>query len=587
MASEILTRTAAFEPSSFDTEQRTVQVVFSTGADVERSDFEGPYIERLSMDPSAVDLSQLIGGPVLDNHDRFSGVRAILGVVETAAVDGKRGVATIRFSERPEVQGIAADVQAGIIRSVSAGYTVQTWQTEKRSDGTRIKTATRWTPKEISFTPLAADAGARVRGQNMNEELQTQIRGIAAAVGVQTAFADDLIQRNVSVDDARAAIIREAAKNTPAIDNRQPAVVTREQAPEDVTRAAGEALYCRIDPAYKPSEQARPFVGRRMADVARELLRLRGLNTFGSDAEVITRSLNTTSDLANVVSTFANKAVAQSYQTAPSGLKVVCKRGASHPDFKGRTLIRRGELPTLEKVTENGEFTRGSIVDSKESYSVSTFGRVFGMSRQLVINDDLGLLADIASGWGLAAQEFENMFLAKKLAENSKAGPKLADGKPIFDAAHGNLASPGAAISDATLAAARLALRTMKGMDGVTPINATPKFLLVPAALENSAEKYLSTIYPAQAANVNPFGGTNKLTLVVDPRLDSVISATAWYVFADPAVLPCIEFAYLAGFEGVSIETRNGFDVDGVEVRARLDFGAGGIDFRGAYKGNA
>ncbi|MGE5486415.1 MAG: peptidase U35, partial [bacterium] len=77
MANEILTRTAAFEPSTYDTEKRTVQVVFSTGADVQRSDFEGPYIERLSMDPSAVDLSHLIGGPVLDNHDRFSSVRSV------------------------------------------------------------------------------------------------------------------------------------------------------------------------------------------------------------------------------------------------------------------------------------------------------------------------------------------------------------------------------------------------------------------------------------------------------------------------------------------------------------------------------
>lgn len=587
--SDVLLRAATFEPTTYNPEKRTVQVIFSTGADVQRSDFEGPYIERLSMEPAAVDLSQLIGGPVLDNHDRFASVRAVLGVVETATVDGQRGLATIRFSERPEVQGIAADVQNGIIRSVSAGYTVQTWKTEKRADGMRIKTATRWTPKEISFTPLAADPAARTRSTSevtMEETLQTQIRGIAAAVGVQTVFADDLIQRNVALDDARSAIIREAARAVPAIDNRAPALATREAAPEEITRAAGEALYCRIDPAFKPSDQARPFVGRRLADIARELLRQRGLNTFGSDAEVITRSLNTTSDLANVVGVFANKVVAQAYQTAPSGMKVVCRRGASHPDFKGRNLIRRGELPTLEKVNESGEFKRGSIVDGKESYSVSTFGKVFGMSRQLVINDDLGLLADIASGWGLAAQEFENAFLAEKLAENSSAGPTLADAKALFHTDHGNIPGSGAAISDTTLGAARLALRSMKGIDGVTPINATPKYLLVPAALETTAEKYLSTIYPAQASNVNPFGGTNKLELVVDPRLDSAISATAWYLFADPAVLPVIEYAYLAGFEGVQIETRNGFDVDGVEIRARLDFGAGGIDYRGAYRGN-
>ena len=36
--------------------------------------------------------------------------------------------------------------------------------------------------------------------------------------------------------------------------------------------------------------------------------------------------------------------------------------------------------------------------------------------------------------------------------------------------------------------------------------------------------------------------------------------------------------------EGAYIETRNGFDVDGVEIKCRLDFGAKAIDWRGLYK---
>jgi hypothetical protein len=568
------------EPSTFNADKRTVQVVFSTGADVTRSDLEGQYIERLSLEPAAVDLSQLIGGPVLDNHDRFSSVRAVLGVVTDAAVDGTRGVATVQFSERPEVQGIARDVEQGILRSVSAGYTVQAWRTEKRADGARIKTATRWTPKEVSFTALAADAGARTRGQNMNEELQTQVRNMASVMGLPAEFADGLIERNASIEDARAAAVAALATRTPAIDNRQPAMVTREQAPNDLTRAAGEALYSRIDPTFKPDEQSRPFLGRRLADIARDLLRQRGLSTFGSDAEVITRSLNTTSDLANVVGVFANKIAAQYYQVAPSGLKVVCKRGAPHADFKGRNIVRRGELPTLERVNQDGEYKRGSILDDRQSYAIGTYGKVFGMSRQLIINDDLGLLADIASGWGIAAMEFENQTLVTLLTSNSGAGPTLSDSKALFHSGHANLAGTGTVISDTSFSAGRLALRGMKGLNGTIPINATAKYLVVPAALETAAEKYLAPFYPNTPASVNPFTGA--LTLVVDPRLDAV-SVTRWYLFADPAVLPVIEYAYLSGFEGVQVESRVGFDVDGVEIRARLDFGAGGVDFRGAY----
>jgi hypothetical protein len=103
---------------------------------------------------------------------------------------------------------------------------------------------------------------------------------------------------------------------------------------------------------------------------------------------------------------------------------------------------------------------------------------------------------------------------------------------------------------------------------------------LVPAALETTADKYRASLYPAQASNVNPFAG--KLTLIVDPRLDAK-SATRWYIAADPNLVPSMEYAYLSGQEGVQVETRTGFEVDGIQIRARLDFGAGALDYRGIY----
>jgi len=107
----------------------------------------------------------------------------------------------------------------------------------------------------------------------------------------------------------------------------------------------------------------------------------------------------------------------------------------------------------------------------------------------------------------------------------------------------------------------------------------TPKNLLVPPALETVAEKWLATIAPATAADVNPFSGA--MSLVVEPRLSS---ATRWYVTADPGEIDGLEFAYLSGNEGPQVESRSGWDVDGVEIRAILDFGAGFIDHRGWFQ---
>ena len=580
MNNELLTREAKFEASSYNAEKRTVDLIFSTGAEVARSDWEGEYLERLDMAPDAVDLSALIGGPLLDNHDRFSGVRAILGVVESATVDGSRGAANVRFSDREEIQGVVRDVANGIIRNVSAGYTVQEYRVSKRADGVRIKTAVKWSPREVSLTAVAADRGAKVRSEDhMNEH--DRIRALAESLNIAASFAEDLVTRNVPLEEARRALITEASHHMPAIDSRRPETITRDGGDGMVARMA-DALYLRIDPRHKPAEDARPFVGRRLSDLARQLLGERGVSTLGSDAEVITRSLTTTSDLANIVAVLANKTAGVAYQAAPSGVRMVCRQGPSHPDFRGRNIIRRGELPMLEVVNEHGEFKHGSILDDKQSFRVYTYGKIFGMTRQLLVNDDLALLADVAAGWGMAAREFENQKLVDKLTENSGLGPTLGDNKSLFHSDHSNVSASGAAIITSSLGEARWSLRCQKGVDGTTPINATPRFLLVPASLETDAEVYLTKIYPAEAANVNPFGGTNKLELVVDPRLD-VVDDSRWYVFADPAILPCVEFAYLAGAEGVQIETRNGFDVDGVEIRARLDFGAGGVDFRGGF----
>src|SRR5215472_3691354 len=171
-SSKLLTRAATLAPASFDAGKRTVQVVWSTGAARQLYDFEGPFTERLDMTPDAVNLSQLRGAPVLNSHDRWD-VRSILGTVENPSVDGAQGLATLRFSTRPEVDGIVRDIGDGIIGRVSVGYSVQQWDVTKDAQGNRTKTATRWTPAEISLTAIPADPGARTRAADDPEDEKT------------------------------------------------------------------------------------------------------------------------------------------------------------------------------------------------------------------------------------------------------------------------------------------------------------------------------------------------------------------------------------------------------------------------------
>jgi hypothetical protein len=89
----------------------------------------------------------------------------------------------------------------------------------------------------------------------------------------------------------------------------------------------------------------------------------------------------------------------------------------------------------------------------------------------------------------------------------------------------------------------------------------------------------VAEINPAKTDDVNPLSGM--LEVLVESRLGY---SKAWYLFADPAVVPVLEHAYLTGSQGPQIATREGFDVMGLDLRVHLDFGCGAVDFRGAYR---
>ena len=173
---------------------------------------------------------------------------------------------------------------------------------------------------------------------------------------------------------------------------------------------------------------------------------------------------------------------------------------------------------------------------------------------------------------GRAAKRTLSKFTFDFIVNNAAIYDALA----WFHASHGNLGT-GANIETASISAARIALRNMKGLDGTTPINAVPRFLLVGPEHETFADLALSNIYAATVADANPF--TGRLTSLVEPR----ITGRRWYIFADPAALPVLEYAYLSSAQGPQMASREGWDVLGMEFRVVLDFGAGATDFRGAF----
>ena len=201
------------------------------------------------------------------------------------------------------------------------------------------------------------------------------------------------------------------------------------------------------------------------------------------------------------------------------------------------------------------------------------------ITRQTLINDDLDAFTRIPAMYGNSIAQLEPDVVWGIITAN----PAMADGTALFHANHKNLAGTGAALAVDAVGAARAAMALQTGLDKKTVLNIRPAFLIVPAALELKAEQLVAqNLVPAATSSVVP-QSIRTLSPISEPRLDAA-SATAWYLAASPNQIDTIEYAYLEGQQGAYIETRNGFDVDGVEIKCRLDFGAKAIDWRGLYK---
>ncbi|MFB6448936.1 HK97 family phage prohead protease [Bradyrhizobium tunisiense] len=570
-AVDLTRRDAIPRPRTFDPEALTIDAVIASTTPVRRRDARGDFMEIL--DPSGLDLGVTRGASVLDSHQQ-GGIDNVLGTIDDVWIEGSEVIARLRFSSRPEVAPVVTDVRNGILRNLSVGYQVDEWRSGKDASGQRTMTAIRWSVREASFVAVPADPTARTRAANDDRD----IRELGRRVGVAPDRVNALIDCGASIHDARRAFLNDMLDRSVTV--RSVGTMNMHNAntldnPEVFQRAAAEAMYARIAPNFTPAPQARQYVGMTCADIARECLHRVGVSTMGMTApSLITRALQTTSDYPALLANLMNKSLRDAYAVAPSGIRRIA-RETTAPDFRAKSRIQIDHSGfTLAPVLEGGEFQRGYFVDTAESYAVATYGKVFAISRQALINDDLGGLGDVTRRLGLAAAEFENEKLANLLQANSGAGPTMSDNVALFNAAHGNIASVAAAPNVTSLSAARLLMRSQTGPGGGI-ISAVPTFLLVPSALETVADQLAVATNPITFDEVNPF---TKLTPIVEPRLTS---ATRWYLAADPALLPCIEYAYLAGAPGPQIETRVGFDVDGVETKVRLDFGCGIIEHRG------
>jgi hypothetical protein len=371
---------------------------------------------------------------------------------------------------------------------------------------------------------------------------------------------------------------RGAPPSLPASPNSGPA----QDDPAVIRDAMAEAIAVRAMPGYQPKGNGRhaEFLGWRPSDMIRELLARNGERSPPRNPTLLAeRAFHTTSDFPLLLSAAANKMLLAAYVVAsPTYRQIMLRR--DFRDFKPHRYLRVGDFPNLLPLAENGEIQVGTIGESQETVTLSTFARRVRVTRQMLVNDDLGAFTDFASAIGRRVIDFENATAYAQVNLANGDGPTLATpGGAVFGtaAARANKASAGTAIDEATVAAGRAAMMRQKTLDGLPIAVGSQVRLLVGPNQELAALRFTADINPTTIGGANPYRG------FVAPVVEPLIPNNRWYLFADPASAPVYTYGYLNGAEGPQVTTGPVQGADGVEVSVIFDFGVGAIDYRGGW----
>lgn len=430
---------------------------------------------------------------------------------------------------------------------------------------------------EMKVEDVAAKAVAAER------ERIVSIRQAAVKMRVGDDVADKLIADGASVADAHALLIDAwAAKGDRHEYGARPAEPKADRLDERETMRAGmvEAMAAHMR-CGDATERARPFMGLRSipAMAAAYLGDRRPLDTFSARQEILMAAFHTTSDFPALLENVLNKGLVARYLEAQPTYRRVARQ-VSFADFRPHPMVKMGDFPEMSEIAENGEIKFGTFGDAKETVAVKSYGVGASLSRQAMINDTLGGIDQALADRGRAVARFEDKTFYTMLVSGSGSdGPTLSEtSRQVFNTTDKTKASANAAITVSSVALGRAAMRKQTSVGGDALLDVSAAIILVGPDKELEAQQLVAPIQAQQASNINPFSGT--LQVVTTARL----TGNVWYLFADPADVPCFVYGFLDGFAAPRVRIDEPFGMQGLKMTIEHDFGVGAIDFRGGYK---
>lgn len=444
-----------------------------------------------------------------------------------------------------------------------------------------------------------------MRAERVRRSAIGQLFEIADEPGRFTELRDRMLDEGSTVDDAREALA-EAKRARAAADDihRQATSTPRETHSGDgapnLRRAMSDALEFRSNmrkigtPEYKDLEkrlEGNQYRSYTLVDMARHCLESDGHRTMGMSKEaiidaVLTRDINSpinqdTADFPNLLADQVNKNLLLGWIEAEETYNMWIQ-SSSASDFKTGSRVHLSNFSNLATVLEGAEYQEGNVADFAEPFTLKTVGRLWSVTRQALVNDDLQGLTRVPQAMGRAAARSVGDDVYAILTGN----PNMSDANPLFDALHSNTTAlaAGAPPTIDTIDAGRvaMALQTDNNPDTPVTLGLRPRYLIVPLELESDALVLAtSTVNPdAGVTGVPNPVAMQGLRVVSDHRLSSA-SAVEWYLAGS---MDTVEVVYLNGQQAPMLESQNNFSRDGVHYKVRLDYTTLPVDWRSLYR---
>lgn len=445
----------------------------------------------------------------------------------------------------------------------------------------------------------AATRAATQAAIKAERERSAAIRRTGKALGL----SDELVQKHLEADtsasdfNALAIETHADANSSPLSDHGRPHVDSGESSKEKIARAARDWMIHRAgrhqeykDRASKSGDEyindgGGQFKGMTLMEMARHLLRADGVRVESLTAtEIIRRTLSagyqTRSEFPVALEGVLRQEVLAKYEQAADTWRRLARVG-SHTDFRPTAVYRRGSFGALDDHIEGEEIKRKKIADAvRELIKLKTKANIVEVTREVMIDDNLGLVMDQAGDLGMAAGLSIELDFYALIQENGGLGPIMSDGKTLLHPDHKNIA-PSSALSINAIDQDAALFAEQTDITGQV-LALEPSILLIPRSQRGLARKINRSTNDFSAGEQveapNPVEGQFS-DIIATTRIKSL--APRRYTLAALAAAEVFRVVFLNGQQNPMLDREEGFRTLGTSWRIVFDYQVGAVAWEG------